>query len=235
MKKLVFLYLFSFCFFYANAQWQNTNASIDNLVINLRINSSQIFAGTAGGELFTSINNGNTWNKSGLQLHYVGINEIAFNQTKIFIATNGLGVYCTSDNGSSWINPYLGNGSFNTVTALAISNQKIIVGTNFGQISISNDNGLSWNVRDSLVPYSGVYALLIFGDKIFAGTYSEGIFVSDDDGLTWNPADSGLIYMTAHALNRIGTKLLQEQTVVLLYHQIQEEPGKRELGYRVFM
>lgn len=208
MKKLIPVFLILLAFNSADAQWQKNNASINYLVSSLRIHGLQIMAGTAGGEIFTSINNGDNWKKSDNGMSFSGINDIAFNTTKIYAITNGSGVYCSTDNGSSWMFIFIDNRFNITATALFVSDQKIIVGDNFGYFFISNDNGLTWNDNHNIASSNGIYSLLIFDDKIYAGTGGNGIFVTQNEGITWSRVDSGLTNPVVHSLNRIGSNII---------------------------
>jgi lipid-binding SYLF domain-containing protein len=154
--------------------WQQTNGPYGGEIHSLAINSSgDVFAGTFGGGVFRSTDNGNSW-----------INTYFTNQTvvlvinssgDIFAGTFGSGVFRSTDNGDTW--SVINNGLTNTsVRALAINNSSgaIFAGTTFDGLFRSTDNGDTWNQTG--LTNIGVLALAINSNgDIFAGTFGRSV------------------------------------------------------------
>ena len=128
-----------------------------------------LFLSTYDGQLFRSLDNGNTWiNIDTTFLIYkslpspndvymiAGVNSLDFDSTAIFIGTDA-GIFRSQNSGINW--------------------------TSFS-------NGLP-NDYDNL-HFTGITSLLINGSKIFAGTKDNGIYISTDKGNNWESINDGL-------------------------------------------
>ncbi|MCI0555691.1 MAG: hypothetical protein L0287_32495, partial [Anaerolineae bacterium] len=167
----------------------------------LAINASgHIFAGTHGGGVFRSINNGNNWTPVNIGLTNITVVALAINPATqdIFAGTDGGGVFRSTDNGNSWTQ--VNNGLTNTaVTALAINPA---TGDIFaGGVFRSTNNGNSWTAVNNGLTNTDVIALAInaSGD-IFAGTNGCGVFRSTNNGDSWAAVNTGLIASFVYAL-----------------------------------
>ena len=65
MKKITFLIMLAIIGLSANAQWQKTNGPYGVSINCFAINGSNIFAGTDGGGVFLSSDNGSSWVNTG--------------------------------------------------------------------------------------------------------------------------------------------------------------------------
>ena len=86
----------------ANAQWQQTSGPEGGSVLSLAISGTNIFAGTYGGGVFLSSNNGGSWNLVNTGLTNTAVHSLAMIGTNIFAGTFGLGVFLSTNNGNSW-------------------------------------------------------------------------------------------------------------------------------------
>jgi photosystem II stability/assembly factor-like uncharacterized protein len=102
MKKLLLISIMVISAIFANAQWQQTNGPYGGFVTCLATCGTNIFAGTYGGGVFLSTDNGSNWTpvNSGLLNHVVS--SLAFSGSNIFAGTNGGGVFFSTDNGNNW-------------------------------------------------------------------------------------------------------------------------------------
>ena len=83
--------------------WQQTNGPSGERVVSLAINSSgQIFAGTFGGGVFRSTNNGANWSQINTGLTTAYVNALAINSSVFIFAGAGGGVFRSTDNGANW-------------------------------------------------------------------------------------------------------------------------------------
>ncbi len=144
-------------------------------VWSFAISGSNIFAGTYGGGVFLSTNNGNSWTavNNGLSVNGLYVYSFAISGDNLFAGTDG-GVFLSTNNGSSWteVNNGLSENGL-VVHSLAISGGNIFAGTDGGGVFLSTNNGSSWTaVNDGL---SGNYVnnLAINEGYVFVGLQVE--------------------------------------------------------------
>ncbi len=176
----------------------------------LALSGSNIFAGTYGGGISISQDNGASWAAvdSGLT-DSTGSNvlSLAVSGSNIFAAiggnslgTHGGDVFLSTNNGASWTPADSGlpdrtNGN-NTIFSLAANGSNIFATT--GEMSgftvyRSTNNGANWTGIDSnMTNYSGVRSIAVSGSNVFAGTDIGDILFSTNEGASWAAIDSGL-------------------------------------------
>jgi photosystem II stability/assembly factor-like uncharacterized protein len=160
------------------------------------VSGTDIFAGTDGGGIFRSTNNGTSWTavNSGLpRIAY--ISSLAVSDSNIF-AGGDLGVYRTTSRGASWTALNSGSPASDTsVTALAASNGNIFAGLYGmwgGGVFLSTNNGATWIAADIGLPNGFIMSLAVDGNNIFAAFYLGGVFLSSNNGASWSAIDAGL-------------------------------------------
>ncbi len=181
--------------------WQQTNGPYGGVVQALAINSSgHIFAGTFGGGVFLSTDNGSSWMTVNIGLTNTNVRALAINSSGvIFAGTNGSGTFRSTDNGGSWT--AVNTGLIHIVLSLAInSSGHIFAGTLGRGVFRSMDNGSSWTAINTGLTNNFVYALAInLSGDIFAGT-GGGVFRSTDNGGNWTAVNTGLTNTSIRAL-----------------------------------
>jgi len=184
------------------------------------LSSAYLFAATAKGEVFRSIDNGNTWKPATSNLKDVSIRSLVVdpNHGYVFAGTTEKGVFRSTYDGNSWdpINTGLTNQAVRSLTLQpGIESTGIFVaGTQAGVFHStadgtglfqSTDPGQSTNPNKTIQLYWGhdsqcltdthVLALTAYrlGTEfyLFAGTKS-GVFRSVDHGQTWEAMSQGL-------------------------------------------
>ena len=126
MKRILFLVSILVAFVIsANAQWQQTNGPYGGHIGCLTVSGSNVFAGTWGGGIFLSSNNGSTWTAVNQGLTAPVVFSFAVSGSNIFAGTDG-GVFLSADNGANWtaMNTGLPNAS---VISLAINGNNIFL------------------------------------------------------------------------------------------------------------
>ena len=179
-----------------NTGTYNWTKVLDNVsCFALLINSAGIFAGTMGGGVYFSSDNGTTWTQVNTGLTMLYVYALAYNGTYLFAGTYhngttpGQGVFRSSDNGSTWTQ--VSNGLTNsTVMSLATEGGFLFAGTDGGGIFRTGDNGDNWtNVAGGVVHTLKV----VCGSDLYAGLLSGGgISHSTDYGNTWTSISNGL-------------------------------------------
>ncbi|MEO6692226.1 MAG: T9SS type A sorting domain-containing protein, partial [Saprospiraceae bacterium] len=89
---------------------------------------NNIFAGTGGGGIFKSINNGTSWTPANKGLANLYIPALAISGINIFAGTAFSGIYVSSDNGNSW--KVMNDGLKNLhIASISIDQSNIYLGT----------------------------------------------------------------------------------------------------------
>jgi len=207
MKKHYILLLIIFTWNNAvKAQWRQINGPFDGRINVIVINGNNIFAGTYGGGVFLSGDNGENWEavNTGLPANS-NILSLSISGTTIFAGTNS-GVFSSADNGSNWTEVNTGLPASTTVYSLAVENNNIFAGTSKGMY-LSVNNGSNWTeVNTGLPANSFVKCITIKNATIFAGT-NNGVFSSVDNGGNWVEANNGLPVYTVFSLISSGNNL----------------------------
>jgi photosystem II stability/assembly factor-like uncharacterized protein len=161
-----------------------------NIVQPLASIGSTIVGGGLYSKIYTSTNNGNTWewmNKNNLLIEneFVYVPEISSFGVmgKTLFATRGKSVFRSTDTGKTWV---LASSGFTEqdIRTLVIKDTIIFVGTSGAGVFRSTNMGETWiSVNTGLIDQD-VRCLASNKSKVFAGTF-EGIFHSSDNGDTW--------------------------------------------------
>jgi len=158
-----------------------------------------LFAGTYGGGIFLSTDNGTNWTEVGAGVQYKNILSLALGRnamggTNLFAGCGGGGVFLSIDNGTTWKDVSI-PATGTTVNSLATNGANLFAGTFVGAF-LSSDNGSKWTaVNNGLKSWNStteVRCLAVTGGHLFAGTSGWGVFHSSDDGATWTAVNSGI-------------------------------------------
>ncbi|KAB2846970.1 MAG: choice-of-anchor A family protein [Melioribacteraceae bacterium] len=153
-----------------------------------------ILAGTWGGKLYRSNDDGANWTQinSGMNVGFIW--SIAVNSTgDIFVATEQ-GVFFSTNNGGSW---NLSGISGIDVRALSIDgNGHLYAGTWGLGVYKSNDNGTSWSFVG--LENLAVNSIVIDSQNdVYAATFGFGIYKSEDAGTSWVSLNNGYAHIWA--------------------------------------
>jgi photosystem II stability/assembly factor-like uncharacterized protein len=165
-----------------------------------------LFAGTTGGGIFRSTDNGASWSVMGLIDTTVLSFAASPNGGEIFAGTNGQGVYRAGADGGSWAacNNGLTTKARKTVRALAIGPNElginVFAGTDDG-IFLFASYGESWTSKDLM--YVNALALREYGSGgiILYAAITGGVYASTNNGTTWTEKSMGLPYTDVTTLD----------------------------------
>ncbi|MBA3647751.1 MAG: T9SS type A sorting domain-containing protein [Chitinophagales bacterium] len=175
----------------ATAQWTQTRGPQGGSVTALAQIGTTIYAGTAGGQIYSVSGFGNEWVKENSGLPYYKINAIL--PAGMFAATYGGGIYLSTDLGINWTESNSGLGNLN-VNTLVQSGTMLLAGTDSGMY-YSSDNAATWNICQSgLTSSSRINSTLLSGSEVYASTIAGAIFSSNDNGINWNLKGNILAY-----------------------------------------
>jgi ligand-binding sensor domain-containing protein len=187
---------------FAGGNWQSSglpNRQIRALAVDYK-NPQVIYAASAQGKNFTSIDGGQHWSErsSGLPIAR-SINALSFDTTgKKLYAASEVGLFVTTDAALHWTalnkaaagEPYI-------YTALAFNPNEphtIYAGTALHSVLISKDDGNTWTFTTTGLPPGVTINALTFdadNQQLWAATTS-GVYRSDDRGVSWQSYNTGL-------------------------------------------
>jgi hypothetical protein len=169
----------------------------------MAVSGANFFAGTHGGGVFLSTNEGTTWNAVNSGLENTMVECMAVSGANLFAGTYGSGVFRSTDNGTSWTLARSGLIDW-SVFSLAVSGTTLFAGTWQGGVSRSTDDGTSWSTVGLL--YTRVCCFALSGTNIFAGG-DGGVNFSTNSGASWNTEIAGATYGLVWSLAVSGGNL----------------------------
>ncbi|OGU55869.1 MAG: hypothetical protein A2V66_18040 [Ignavibacteria bacterium RBG_13_36_8] len=130
MKKkvldlLLVIFINSICV--VQAQWIQTNGPNGGRILCMAANGTHLFAGTYGGGVYLSTNNGTNWTAVNNGLTNTEVNSLVVSNMNLFAGAYYEGVYLTTNNGTNWT--AFNNGLSKIVTSLAVSTSNLFAGT----------------------------------------------------------------------------------------------------------
>ena len=176
-------------------------SGIDSQSVNALCKSENyLFAGTWGGGVFRSDNNGSSWQKVGLDGEPV--QAVLSLAGTIFAGGEdiiGGKVYFSNNNGDTWDYRYLPYPAF-SVYCFAYKDGKVFAGTDGGLYS-SSDSGNSWSLEygatfddhGNVTDTKMFKALIAYDQYLIAAIMFESIWISFDEGKEWTSFNEGLI------------------------------------------
>lgn len=196
-----------------SAQWVQT--SLDSGIVTcIAIRGANLFAGTWGGSVFHSTDNGTSWTEGNTGLTGQAIVALAVLGTDIFAAAGafgeeGGGVFLSTDSGTTWTTVGLRDS---VVTDLSVSGTNLFAGTWEDGVFLSTDSGTSWSARSEGLPegpprYPSIEAFAVIDTSLFTGIYGYGVFRTTNDGTSWTDVNSGLTENHIGCLAVSGTNL----------------------------
>ncbi len=169
------------------SEWkQVTTFSLDEIVWALTFdNQGRLLAGTVGGNIYRSADNGANWELLNSDMNVGFIWSIVIGENDRIFASTEQGVFYMNAIGD-WKHP---NGMANDTRALAYDadNSILYAGTwGFG-IYKSIDNGVTWSDINNGLTSKVVNSIAVDANgNVYAATFGGGVFSSDDMGATWN-------------------------------------------------
>ncbi|MEW5843976.1 MAG: T9SS type A sorting domain-containing protein [Bacteroidota bacterium] len=167
--------------------------------------SGNILAGTWGGKIYRSINNGQSFTRINNDMFVGFIWSLAVNSSGYIFAGTEQGVFCSTDNGTTWV--MIGLALKDVRSIVIDSNTDLYAGTWGHGVFKSIDNGTTWAEANTGLSNMIVSALgLTSNSKLFAATFGNGIFKSVNHAASWTHLDLG--YNLVWALGVTSTDVL---------------------------
>ncbi len=208
----------------AFSQWVETplRGEVTTLAVSdTNASLPMLFAGTYGGGIFLSTDNGVSWDTVNTGLTSLNVEDIAIRgtvPTMLFASTadGGKGVFCSTNDGTSWqaVNTGLPTnlGTYINIGALGVRDTNLYAAGTADGVFHSTNNGASWDTLSSdtgLSPYLLVSAFGFGGTSaspiLFAGIWGDsGVYFSRNNGTSWTPV-TGLSYTEVLSLAIMGS------------------------------
>jgi len=180
--------------------------------------NGDIYAGTANGSVYKSIDNGLNWALSdtmgpAMNFQALGITNngviLSGISPNVFFAFGG--VRRSTDNGSTWTAANNGLFGDDIRSFVATPSGDVYVGIDSGGVYRSTNDGATWDVTSMM--NNSVYALAVNGSgRLFAGTFNAGVWTSTDNGDSWDPINDGLTTTAVQSLALDGAQHLLSGT-----------------------
>jgi len=152
--------------------------------------SSRILAGSAMGSVFSSSDNGVTWNDASIGLSGNDVSGLASIGQNIFASTRGGGVFVSTNQGGSWspVNTFLISTDIGSLAAIG---GVLFAGPVGYGAFYSTDNGSMWLPAGKGIGTETVNVFFSINTTLYAGT-TRGMYLSVDGGKNWSPLLTGL-------------------------------------------
>jgi photosystem II stability/assembly factor-like uncharacterized protein len=153
--------------------------------------------GSAGNQLFKSLDGGQSWNVINSGPFYGSLLVIdPSTPSTLYAIRFGTGLSKSTDGGASWT----ATGFKDAVIALAVDpgNSNTLYLSTIGPLSTrqaifkSTDGAQSWSAVDEIIPLAGSFVFSPDSSTIYAATQSGGVFKSTDAGTNWGETNTGL-------------------------------------------
>jgi ligand-binding sensor domain-containing protein len=182
MKRLIISCLLTLTVSVCTADWVHTNGPTGGCVQAFASSGPYLFAGTYGGGVFVSGNNGDSWYVANTGLTSFDVKCFGVIGTNLFAGTSDGGVFLSTNNGTTWTAVNMDLSNLN-VNAFAVSGSTVFAGTQ-GGVFRSTNNGVNWTAVNNGLTGLYVTALAFMGNNLFAGTRG-GTFRSSNNGESW--------------------------------------------------
>ena len=192
-------------------RWTAVHIPTGNLVTGLAVSDADhIVAGTHGGGLLYSTDQGESWTPSSVQPSNLQVTCLGRDSSGlIYAGTEGGGVWVTSDRGITWQSAGLEEKEIWSLGFLRSG--RMIAGGAAGTCWYSDDKGESW-MSSSTDVTSDLQSISSFDDrKVYAATFSHGLLLSTDQGITWGRTafpDTGImsVIVESESVIHAGTR-----------------------------
>jgi hypothetical protein len=177
-------------------------------VYALQVVDSTLFAGTWGGGVFRSTNDGSNWLPANSGLGSSIVWTLARIDSYLFAGTYAAGIFVSTTLGDNWAPVNTGLNSI-YVNALLANGHDLYAGTWGGGVFRSSDYGAHWtDVNTGLTDrYVWSFTANANGANVFAGTDTGGVYVTTNRGASWSPVNNGLSDSTVYVLLTNGSQL----------------------------
>ncbi len=167
-------------------EWQYiSNFTNGEFIWTLTKHNNNYFAGTMGGKIYLSSDQGQSWGRINNDMSVAFIWYLAFNSDDHLFAATERGIYRTSNLGASW--EQTGLMSSDVRSLVFDRNDNLYAGVWGTGIYKSTNSGTTWSQVNNGLGSLAVHALTAdsSGNILFAGFYDGGVARSSNFGESW--------------------------------------------------
>lgn len=177
--------------------------SMNEIILTMTLdNNGNILAGTWGGKIYRSTDNGLTWERINESMLCAYVWSMTSNAAGTIYAATERGIYKSADNGTTWVIAGL-NGR--DIRSLLVDGNKIYAGIWGAGVYVSNDNGSSWEEFSEGIVGNSVHSLAKDGNgNIYAGLFDGGVFKLGAGNTVWFNTNSSSRYIWSMAVNSLN-------------------------------
>ncbi len=160
------------------AQWVETGYGVfRGGLVSVYSDGTVLLAGTGGGGIYVSGNNGSSWHVSNNGMPSEAATSFVSLGGNVFVGTR-YGIYVSADHGATWS---LAGLRDTYISSLCVSGTVIYAGCFPGPYR-STDNGITWTPVFTGLPAQGVpiQAIAASGVSVFIADSSGSVYVSSD-------------------------------------------------------
>lgn len=188
-----------------SAQWQQSKAPSGNSVNCLYVLNTNIFAGTAGGGIIMSSDNGANWIAKNSGISNLNIKAISADLNGyIYAGSNSLALYTSIDTGNNWASHTVA-GTGTAISAIASYGTNVFLGEVGDGVFLSVNNEISWS-EVGLCCASVLSLCSDLNGYVFAGT-STSVYRSSGTFTNWAQMDYGLPGSSVRALVKSDNRI----------------------------
>jgi len=212
MKVISFLFIIFFSAYrVCDAQWITTTPTGSAVSIScFHVYGASIYAGTFGGGIYKTSNNGVNWFALNSGLANGTVNAITSTSAGaglyLFAATDDK-VFRSTNDGLNWI--YAGGFTGGSYTrGIGFVNGNLFVATQGAGLQKSSNYGVNWTAVTGIVANEYLTCFASSGSSIFVGVSPvKGVYYSSDGGSSWAIVNTGLTNLDIKCLTVSGTNV----------------------------
>lgn len=167
------------------------------------ISGVTLYAGSFGGGVFKSTNNGQSWAATNSGLTAMVIPALIASGPNLLAGAQGSGIYRSTNDGQSWTPSSEGLPPYQDITGFALIDTVVFAGTYGEGVFFTTDQGKSWKAVNNGLPYLYVRALIADGASLFASTDGDegrGVFLLPALDREWSAINQGLTVTDVRSL-----------------------------------
>ncbi|MBM4098128.1 MAG: tandem-95 repeat protein, partial [Planctomycetes bacterium] len=176
-------------------------------------NGSLLAAAVDGGQIYISVDYGETWAAKEENRNWQAIASSS-DGSKLVATVDGGQIYTSVNSGATWA-ARDASRNWKSVASSA-DGQKLVAANYGGKLYTSTDTGATWVARDSDRPWYAV-ASSSSGGTLAAAVYGGAVYTSVDSGINWVARTSGAKLWSAVASSADGQKLVAAEVNGLIH------------------